>query len=91
MVRRAAGMIGETRCPVCREINDRHTGYEDYGQGPQPGDYSVCMGCGALGIFTEDGVRLPTPEEEAVADADLDIRAARVLVRVAREMQRRLN
>jgi hypothetical protein len=30
---------------------------------PSPGDLSLCMYCGALAIFTSDGIRKPTPEE----------------------------
>ena len=47
------------------------------GDRPSPGDVSLCWKCGGAAIFTDDGVRLPTPDEATELDADPDVRAAR--------------
>ncbi len=32
---------------------------------PRPGDVTMCMNCGSLMVFTDDGLRYPSVEEEA--------------------------
>lgn len=68
-------MIGETTCPNCGRVNDCHSDTE--GNLPNPGDVSICWKCSYVAVFTEDGVRSPTPEEEAEFAVDPWIQRAR--------------
>jgi hypothetical protein len=56
-------VIKPSPCPLCRLVCDgaMSTGH---GQGPSPGDYSVCLGCGAPLLFDDDlSLRQPTSDE----------------------------
>lgn len=54
----------EIACPHCGRVNEAHEGPTP-GAAPAPGDVSICWACRGIGIYTEDGIRLPTPEEDA--------------------------
>lgn len=56
-----------TTCPTCRETLDGVTSTGSRAQ-PEPGDYSICVYCGTLLMFTETLVlrRLTYDEERAV-------------------------
>jgi len=53
-------------CPVCGKPNDGGTSIDDQAAVlmPKPGDFAVCICCGALNVYG-DGLRLrlPTPAE----------------------------
>jgi len=66
-------------CPYCGRENDQHR-TDEPDQQPTPGDVSLCWKCGSLAIFTEDGVRKPTPEEDAEFSQDPDIKKFRYAV-----------
>lgn len=53
--------IPSHRCE-CGRINFQATGFDDYV--PQPGDASLCEGCGKIMIFTRKmTLRRPSPKE----------------------------
>lgn len=56
-------MHEQTNCPHCGRLNNRHATTDP--SEPSEGDFSMCWKCGGVAVFTEDGVRLPTTEEEA--------------------------
>lgn len=63
----------EYACPHCGRLNDAHSSPD--ADRPGDGDVSVCWSCYGIGIFTADGIRLPTLEEKAELDADPEVRA----------------
>lgn len=70
----------ESRCPSCGLVNTvaERTAADAQPALPAAGDWSVCWGCGAVGIFTADGgLRRPTPEEAAEVEADPEVRRIR--------------
>lgn len=50
-------------CPHCGKLNDDHWNSSGQRSHPIPGDVSLCVYCGKLGIFTQDGIRKPTEDE----------------------------
>lgn len=67
-------------CPHCGRINEAHDG-PTRDATPKPGDVSLCWGCGGVGIFTETGVRKPTPDEAAELEAAPKVKAAQAAIR----------
>lgn len=63
------------QCPTCHRDNELHSG--PGGSAPQPGNVSLCWGCGAIGIFTAVGIRKATPEELVEIMELPDVKAAR--------------
>lgn len=54
------------RCPVCSAVADGCTTVGGEQIPPNPGDFSMCLSCGAVCVFTEDlEFRLPTGVEAA--------------------------
>jgi hypothetical protein len=47
---------------------------------PSEGDISLCWKCGGIAIFTEDGVRKPTAEEEADISQQPDVKKFRYAI-----------
>lgn len=68
-------------CPYCRRVHELSNGAP--GTRPKPGDVSLCWGCGEVGIFTDDGIRRPTPEERAEILTDPQVKTARAAILVA--------
>jgi hypothetical protein len=70
-------------CPSCQTslTGASNTGPEQ--EGPQPGDYTVCVHCTTALIFTEDGLR---PMVEADVD-DMSLAKVRALLRVIEIVQ----
>lgn len=57
-------------CPFCGKDNplaDTVTGAHST---PQPGDLSLCIGCGEWAVFTENGVRKPNADDYAYIASD---------------------
>ncbi len=54
-----------TKCPACGRTNNRSSAVEGVDPTPpEPGDVSICIGCGSIGIYTADlGMRAPTMVE----------------------------
>lgn len=50
-------------CPHCGKLNDEHDCLSSPGSTPEPGDITICIGCGGWAIFTKDALRLPTLAE----------------------------
>jgi len=44
--------IGDNHCPHCNELTDMAASSQ--GRGPRPGDLSVCIYCGEVGMFQPD-------------------------------------
>lgn len=63
----------ETECPFCGRINNAHAPTENPTDIPTPGDYSICWKCHKFSVYTDDGVRPPTPEEQAEIDVDPEL------------------
>lgn len=56
------------KCPACGHKFDAATGISDDHTPPSAGDVSICIKCGALGIFNADlSVRAPTHKEKMEA------------------------
>jgi hypothetical protein len=53
-----------TTCPYCGRENDSHASTDDPNSKPSEGDVSICYKCRNIGIFTEEGVRKASPEED---------------------------
>lgn len=55
------------KCPCCGKPNDRSSPNDPAdGAPPKTGDVTMCIGCGSLALYTEDGsLRLPTMVEMA--------------------------
>lgn len=72
--------IPPTRCPYCSYKMDASTGvFDGKGHSPQPGDYSLCLNCGKVAIFTEGmGIRLPTEKEALEINTDMRIMNAQI-------------
>ena len=78
-------------CPCCGSTNDQvmgvGEGHDPAGPVINPGDRSVCAYCGAMSVFTGNGleVRSPTRDEMAESLADPTVREAiRAVVALAR-------
>jgi hypothetical protein len=55
---------GHAACPYCAKVLDVHAELIQQGDGPKPGDVTICWGCVGICMFDEDlGLRLPTDEE----------------------------
>jgi len=65
----------KANCPHCGRLNDQHA--TDEPKEPTEGDISLCWKCGGAAIFTSDGVRKPTDEEEADISKDPDVKKFR--------------
>lgn len=51
-------------CPQCGAPNDMATSWGG-DDSPEPGDVSLCVGCGTVLVFNDDmSSRKPTPDEE---------------------------
>ena len=70
--------IEATPCPTCGKLLDAATPATDPGTRPSPGDISVCIYCGGLGMYIAGspvGVRALTPQErDEVITQSPDIR-----------------
>jgi Zn-finger nucleic acid-binding protein len=65
-------------CPYCQiELTD----HERQGATPKPDDVGLCFHCGGVSIFTEDGMRLPTPDELAEIESEEEFRSAQEAMR----------
>jgi hypothetical protein len=62
------------KCPHCGRNHEYHDGSTPDAK-PKPGDVSVCWSCRRLGIYTNFGIRVPTPEEEAEILSDPEVRS----------------
>jgi len=71
----------KTNCPHCGRLNDCHSTTDP--SEPSEGDVSLCWKCGGIAIFTEDGVRTPTPEEEVQISRDPDVQKFRYAIQEA--------
>ena len=56
--------MAETTCPNCGKHLDGHMTRD--GQSPKPGDCSICVYCGGIGIFAEGGT-IKTPSDRDMA------------------------
>jgi hypothetical protein len=75
-------------CPACGEPNDGHYRTTDHGGAPNPGSASVCAYCLTVGIFAEDGIRLPTRTEAAELAVDAEVQRAVAISRMWRSVLR---
>lgn len=75
-------------CPCCGKTLDM-TMTVGSGRGPQPGDFSMCTYCGAMGVFNEImRRRLPTDEELADVAGHVDLNdAQRVRVALLKQLK----
>lgn len=46
--------LANDSCPACGHVTSAATYLADESIKPQPGDYSVCIECGAFMVFSED-------------------------------------
>jgi hypothetical protein len=71
-----------SRCPYCARPYNRHRTIEGQGA-PEPGDVSICIGCGEVCIFNESlRLRRPTQAErrDALADRNVTQLRRRVMI-----------
>jgi len=58
-------------CPTCGKENDSASCLQDESADPSPGDFTVCIGCGEILVFTEKlTTRVPTISELMVLPSD---------------------
>ena len=58
----------EEHCRICGVLQKRAASlYDDDSNPPKPGDYHICIECGALSVYTETGSRAPTDAERGEA------------------------
>lgn len=63
--------IDEFQCRTCGKALDASMGVDGKNE-PSPGDFSVCLYCATVSVFTETGVRRPTRDEDrAMRDSPL--------------------
>lgn len=78
--------IAAGECPYCGAKLEGHIAVEPPDASPEPGDYTVCLECSILLVFTEDmGVRLPTLAELDKAESQRSVRFAVEVTRRVRE------
>ena len=58
-----------TPCPGCNDPIEFATGVSMGSPGPEPGDATVCVGCGVMAIFKDD-MQLRLATEEDLTDLD---------------------
>lgn len=63
-------------CPGCGAENDGHYRTSEQPGPPEPGSVSVCAHCQTIGIYTENGIRLPTFEERRLIASDATVQRA---------------
>lgn len=63
------------KCSMCGADNDTMSNANVNDKPPQPGDPTICLGCGYISIVSENGKRLrkPTPVEQFQLDHDYEI------------------
>lgn len=69
-------MVEVHACPKCGYKMDCITAaFTNNTPNPRPGDYTICLCCGVILVFTnsEGGIRLPTPDEKEAIDKRGDI------------------
>ncbi len=54
--------MGPLRCPDCGAGHDVASGVNS-DDVPEPGDWTICSGCGSALVFSSDGLRRPTETE----------------------------
>jgi hypothetical protein len=65
-------------CCECKRMVDHCTPASEPNIVPEPGDTTLCIGCGAVNVFTDDlTLRAPTDEEMSAALAEPIIQMAR--------------
>lgn len=68
-------------CPACGYVMDASSTVHGENQAeaaPTDGDWSICIACGAVNVYTNGatGLRPPTAEERNEFNADPDVREA---------------
>lgn len=75
-------------CPGCGTGNDAHYLASKLVGPPGPGSVSICAYCLTIGVYSESGIRLPTPEESRNIAADAEIQQAVAAANAWRRMLR---
>lgn len=71
--------LDESHCTRCGKKLDGASGQ---GRGPEPGDFTLCIECGAVNVFDDElRLRKPTAEESADALGDDGIKLMREKIR----------
>lgn len=73
------------QCPICEKKLDGFSATDGDDRLPEPGNVALCYYCSSIGIFTEDGLRLPTEDEALAIYADPDIEKARTVMRLSKD------
>jgi hypothetical protein len=64
-------VVPQSTCWHCGMSSDRSSGL---GATPLTGDWALCIGCGALSVYTADlTLRRPTDDEKATASRDPNV------------------
>jgi len=74
-------------CPSCGRLRDAATSL-DHVNAPKPGDFTVCVDCGVLLRFTDDGLE-PTTSEAMLEQCDRGV--AEVLLKFRDNLLQRTN
>lgn len=79
-----------SKCPHCHHRFDRASDVTKDRHSPSPGDFSVCINCGGLGIFNDDlTVRKATRQEEVASLKYPDIMKAQIFIRGRGQLPKR--
>lgn len=70
-------------CPTCGRGNDAASQLPAGAEPPQAGDWSLCWGCGAVAVFTGEGVNVRPCTDEELVESTKD----KELARLRREMR----
>lgn len=78
---RGGRLTSRPTCPACGQLADGYNG--KVGTRPKSGAVAVCVGCGEFGIYTDDGIRQPTPIELVEIKGDVTAMALQKLAKAA--------
>ena len=62
-----------SHCPWCHTAHNYHQSGL-HSQPPVTGDVSICWTCRQIGIYTDDGIRMPNREEYEEVMSDPEVR-----------------
>jgi transcription elongation factor Elf1 len=74
-------------CPACEAELNASTGV-DHDVAPEPGDFSICLYCGAALEFSEDRTLQPIDEASLDDETAEDLRLIRETLHAARSQMR---
>lgn len=79
-------------CPYCGVQLDGHEPRNNAPKVPEAGIPALCTECGDVAVFEETegglGLRMPTPAENKMFEANADLQVTRLIIKMMRELAR---